>query len=306
MLLRTFNLYKGVFVLAAAFAARSSFADQGVVSVPGALTARSSSGVDSRYGLFDALDHRSSYGEGVFPEPFLVDDSDFEDNEVRLDWMRSRNAQQHSDFLRAEIEKGWGPVTFELEVPFERDMSAGSNREGFTNINFGARCPFFQYVSASKFVDTTFALGIEAGIPVHSSLSKNAELVPKIYNDLRLGQHFTLQSVVGWSRLLGPSPDGGIQALEYGFVFGWTIPHKELPLPGVLQLVPMAELRGAAERDQEGATRNSLNALAGFRINMKPAGDLQPRLGAGYIFPVDKGGRDQLHEGFYVSAVFEY
>src|ERR1700756_3544451 len=27
---------------------------------------------NTRYGLFGLLDHRSSYGEGVFPEPFLV------------------------------------------------------------------------------------------------------------------------------------------------------------------------------------------------------------------------------------------
>jgi hypothetical protein len=44
---------------------------------------------NTRYGLFGLLDHRSSYGQGVFPEPFLVDDSDLEVNEARLDWLRS-------------------------------------------------------------------------------------------------------------------------------------------------------------------------------------------------------------------------
>src|ERR1700677_2431634 len=42
--------------------------------------------VDTRYGIWDALDKRSVYGQGVFPEPFLVDDSDGEVNEGRLDW----------------------------------------------------------------------------------------------------------------------------------------------------------------------------------------------------------------------------
>ncbi|MBV8351584.1 MAG: hypothetical protein JOZ21_04850, partial [Verrucomicrobia bacterium] len=44
----------------------------------------------ARYGLFDWLDHRSAYGEGVFPEPFLVDDSDLETNELRFDWIHTR------------------------------------------------------------------------------------------------------------------------------------------------------------------------------------------------------------------------
>src|ERR1035437_4920651 len=41
------------------------------------------SATDTRYGLFNLLDHRSTYGEGVFPEPFLVDDSVLEDDEDR-------------------------------------------------------------------------------------------------------------------------------------------------------------------------------------------------------------------------------
>jgi hypothetical protein len=55
---------------------------------------------NTRYGLFGLLDHRSSYGQGVFPEPFLVDDSDLEVNEARLDWLRSGVANSHTDFIR--------------------------------------------------------------------------------------------------------------------------------------------------------------------------------------------------------------
>jgi hypothetical protein len=44
----------------------------------------SNTSAGTRYGLFDLLDHRSVYGQGVFPEPFLVDDSDLETNEARL------------------------------------------------------------------------------------------------------------------------------------------------------------------------------------------------------------------------------
>ena len=52
---------------------------------------------NTRYGLFGLLDHRSSYGEGVLPEPFLVDDSDLEVGEGRLDWLRSGVANSHTD-----------------------------------------------------------------------------------------------------------------------------------------------------------------------------------------------------------------
>src|SRR5258708_7614559 len=111
---------------------------------------------DGRYGLFNWLDHRSEYGQGVFPEPFLVGDSDLEPNEARLDWLHSKSGDTTSDTAKAEVEKGFGLVTFELEVPYERDKSAGAVTEGFANIDLGARCPFYQFVSREGLVDSTF------------------------------------------------------------------------------------------------------------------------------------------------------
>ena len=56
----------------------------------------SNGSASTRYGLFGWLDHRSGYGQGVFPEPFLVDDSDLETNEARLDWLHTtRNDHTH-------------------------------------------------------------------------------------------------------------------------------------------------------------------------------------------------------------------
>src|SRR5690349_15829309 len=66
---------------------------------------------DSRYGLFGWLDHRSEYGQGVFPEPFLVDDSDLEPGEARLDWLHTGAGSRHSDEVKAEVEKGFGVLT---------------------------------------------------------------------------------------------------------------------------------------------------------------------------------------------------
>src|SRR5260221_8477129 len=59
----------------------------------------------TRYGLFDGLDHRSIYGQGYFPEPFLVDDSDLEPTEARFDWLHTQAGAQHSDAGKAEMEK---------------------------------------------------------------------------------------------------------------------------------------------------------------------------------------------------------
>ena len=94
---------------------------------------------DSRYGLFNQLDHRSSYAQDVFPEPFLVDDSAAEDDEARLDWLHTTADASKSDVITAEVEKGFGLLTLEIEVPYERDVQGGDVSQGVGNIDLGAR-----------------------------------------------------------------------------------------------------------------------------------------------------------------------
>ena len=261
---------------------------------------------DMRYGLFDWLDRRSSYGQGVFPEPFLVDDSDLEENEARLDWVRTADGSQHSDTVTAEVEKGFGLLTLEIEVPYERDESPDGTAQGFGNIDLGARYPFYQFVSANGFFDTTLGAAVEVGIPVNSVVSKNAELVPKVFNDLKLGGHVTVQSIFGYSSLLGASDDGGLQTFEYGFDFGYTIPHSQLPLPGVQQLIPVFELAGETELNKDDPGHNSLLGNLAVRANLKTIGGVQPRLGLGFIFPMNAGAHADVHCGVITSLVFEY
>jgi hypothetical protein len=260
----------------------------------------------TRYGLFGLLDHRSQYGQGIFPEPFLVDDSDLEVNEARLDWLHTQRNNQHTDLVTAEVEKGFGLLTLEVEVPFERDVDTGTITQGMANIDLGARYPVYQYVSPSGFVDSTFGIGFEAGIPTNSSVSANAEFVPKIFNDLKLGEHFTLQSVLGYSTLAGPGEDGGLQAFEYGFVFGYAFQHDELPIPGLMQFIPVIEISG--ETDLNHADHGHSNILAdfGFRANLKTIGRIQPRLGVAFVLPIDRTARDEVHWGVITSLVFEY
>ena len=260
----------------------------------------------TRYGLFDLLDSRSQYGQGVFPEPFIVDDSDLEVNEARLDLLHTKIGSQHSDLMTAEIEKGFGVLTLEVEVPYEWDHLGGQRQQGSNNIDLGARIPVYQYVSASGFVDSTFGVAFEGGVPTNSTLSKNGELVPKIFNDLRLGEHFTLQSILGYSTLVGPGEDGGLQTFEYGFVFGYTIEHEQLPIPNVLQVIPVFELLGETGLNHGQRGDTSLEGNAAVRVNLKTVGRIQPRLGIGYVFPIDNNARRDLHWGIVTSLVFEY
>jgi hypothetical protein len=261
---------------------------------------------DTRYGLFNQLDHRSSYAQDAFPEPFLVDDSAAEDDEARLDWLHTTANGSKSDVITAEVEKGFGLMTLEIEVPFERDVVNGDVSQGVGNIVLGARHPFYQFVSAGEFLDTTFGSGIELGIPTESAVSKNTELVPKIFNDTRIGGHFTAQSVFGCSLLFGPGDAGGRQTFEYGFDFGWTFQHKELPLPGVSQFTPIFELAGETGLNKVEAGQNRLLGNAAFRLNLKSIGDVQPRLGVGYVFPLDNHARAEVYRGMIVSLVFDY
>lgn len=257
-----------------------------------------------RHGLFNGLQEGGSYGQGSYPEPFLVDDSDLEMNEFRLDGLHSAVGSSHSDNLLVELEKGFGLLTLEVEVPIERDVVGGRSSTNFDNIDVGARFPFYQYVPKKGGWDTTFGLAAEVGIPTRSAISKNTEVVPKIFNDSTIG-HFTLQTILGYSTFIGASGDnGGQQTFEYGFVFGYTITKEQLSIPNVLQLILVSELSGEKGTDKD--TSNSVIGDAGFRVNLKPIGSIQPRLGIVGVFPLSSARREDLHWGALTSLVFEF
>jgi len=262
--------------------------------------------VDTRYGLFNWLDHRSSYGQGLYPEPFLVDDSNLEINEARFDWLHTKARNATGDSIKAEFEKGFGLTTVEAAFSFERAVDAGHVSDGVGNIELGARHPFYQFVSDNDFFDTTLGGAIELGIPVHSTVSKNTELVPKIFNDLRLGNHFTVQTILGYSTLFGGGAEGGAQKFEYGLDFGYSIPHQQLRIPHVQQLVPLFELSGETGLNHGESGRNRVIGLAGFRVNLDTIGHVQPRLGLGFVFPLNGNAHNDVHWSIATSLVFEY
>ncbi len=261
---------------------------------------------DTHYGMLGLLDSRSQYGKGVFPEPFIVDDSDLEVNELRLDWLHTEGSGQNVNAFTAEVEHGFGLLTVEVEVHYDYDAIDGDREQGFDNVDVGARYPLYQYVSPNEFVDSTFGVGIEVGIPTNTPLSKNTEIVPKIFDDLRLGDHFTAQCILGYSFLRGSGDEGGNQSFEYGFVFGWTIQHNELPIPGVEQIIPVFEMQGETLLNTHAGGSNALLGNLALRINTAAIGRFQPRLGIGYVFPMDQGSREDLRWGIYTSLVFEF
>ena len=282
---------------------------------PVAVGSFSDSSKDSRYGPLNLFDHRSMYGKGAFPEPFLIDSSDLEVNEIRFDWQHRPGKGHVGDFGRVEFEKGFGLLTLELEVPYERDTgrifspitrrTTTTRAQGVGNVSVSARHPVYQFVSKDEVIDDTFGVAIEVGIPTNSPVSKHTEIAPKLFNDLRWGEHFTLQTVLGYSFLRGSGEEGGAQVFEYGMVLGYSISHADLPLPGIQRLVPVFELSGETDMNH-GAGHHLLFGNAALRINLRAIGIVQPRLGVGYIFPIDKGARDELRWGIYTSLVFEF
>ena len=268
--------------------------------------ARLTAAPNTRYGFFDGLDHRSSYGQGIFPEPLLVGETDVE-NEVRLDWLHTEANAQQSDTVNLELEQSFGLMTLELEVPYECTAAAGqSAQQGIGNIDLGARHPFYQFVAANNFWDTTVGAAVEVGIPVNSDVSKNTEFVPKLFNNLRVGHHFTFQTLLGYATMFGGGDEGGLQTFESGFVFGYTLPQEELPLPGVQQLIPILEVISDTQMNHGDSGHTSLVGDAGFRANLKTIGGLQPRLGLGFVFPMNNNARADTHWGIISSLVFEY
>ncbi|HEV3272398.1 MAG TPA: hypothetical protein VGZ93_09480 [Candidatus Methylacidiphilales bacterium] len=282
--------------------------DQTTSALTGVNLPVAASTATTRYGLFGWLDHRSAYGQGVFPEPFLVDDSDGESNEARLDWFHTGGpGNQHTDMIHGEVEKGFGPLTLELESAWERDSSSGQISSGMDNVDLGARCPFYEYVSSDGTIDSTFGTAIEVGIPTHTEISHNTEVVPKLFNDLQVWQDFTLQSIIGYSTLLGHGgQDGGLQTFEYGFVFGYTIEHDKLAITGLQQLIPVFEFNGGKELNQANPGHDSLTGDVGFRANLDAIGPIQPRLGIVFVFPIDNGASQDQTWGIDTSLVFEY
>ena len=52
--------------------------------------------------------------------------------------------------------------------------------------------------------------------------------------------------------------------------------------------------------------QNSVLGNAAFRVNLNSIGRVQPRLGLGFVFPMNSVARAEVHWGIFTSLVFEY
>ena len=286
-----------------------------LISCIAGLTGSAAHAQDSdRYGPWGLLDHRSRYGQYWFPEPLRADETDV-DNEIRLDWVHQERTGRQFDYVKSEVEKSFGLLTLELEAPYTRESVAERTRlraiararaEGIGNVSIGARHPIFQTVSNDGAIDNTVGLALEIGVPTHSTVSKNTEIVPKVFDDLRLGDHFSVQFIAGNSVLLGSAPLGGVQTFEYAAVLGYALERDEIRLRGIERFIPILEFQGETTLTHAEAGRDALSGTVGARINLDSIGPLQPRLGLGYVFPIDQGSRQDFRWGVVSSLVFEF
>jgi hypothetical protein len=224
-----------------------------------------------------------------------------------LNYLHTAANEKRDDIVSAEAQKSLGVFTFELEVPYQRSVNShGKVVEGVGNIELNVRCPLYQYVSANGKIDTTAGVGLELGIPVNSVVSKNTELEPIVFNDLQLGDHFTVQAVLGYDKLFGGGDDGGEEDFEYGLNFAWAIPHTELPIPGVTRISPMFEVDGELGLNEDESGQNNVLGSAGFRMDFKPVFGLDPSLGLGYVFPISAVAREDVHWGIAANFTVEF
>lgn len=280
-----------------------------------AIAGQDGSAADTHYGPFGLLDHRSSYGQFWFPEPFRLDETDV-DNEIRLDWVHQAGKGNITDEGHIELEKAFGLTTVELEIPYEKSsetvtdsVTGAKSREhswGAGSIEMSVRRPIYQFVSRDNFFDNTVGAGVELALPTNSAVSKNAEAVVKMFDSLRIGENFSLQAIGGYSVMMGHGEEGGNHTFEYGVVAGYNLTRQILSLPHVEQLIPIFELKGETGLNRDIAGQNNLSGTVGLRANLDTIGPLQPRIGVGYVFPIDQGARDEFRWGVVTSLVFEY
>ena len=61
---------------------------------------------NSRFGLFNSLDHRSGYYTDSFPQPLIVEDTSLEETELELNYQHTAAGdQQRSDILSGEFKR---------------------------------------------------------------------------------------------------------------------------------------------------------------------------------------------------------
>jgi hypothetical protein len=266
----------------------------------------------SRY-FFGLLDSRSSYGKDFFPDPFLGPEFDRE-TQLELDYAHAEGHGRLTNEVDAEVEwNAIGELTLAAETgwvsehqPFVHDGGeedeSGENGSGLESIDLAIYHPVFQYVSKNDQFDYTAAVRVDAAIPTGTPASgTELSLTPYFGQLLRIGDSFSIEAWTGGQFTVAPHQTN---PFIYGASFGYRLSHNHAPLPFTTSLTPLFELDGQAPFSHRG--QDALFAVAGFNWQLAPIGDLSPRLGLGYQFPIDEGGRDQLRLGLLAQLFVEF
>lgn len=264
--------------------------------------------------VLSPLDPRAIYGKSTFPEPLRAPEMDVE-AELRFDWFHAEKYAARQDTVKAEFEYSFGYLTLEVGTSYNRAETAARDpitglksldrAEGIGGIELAARYPLYQFVTHDAAFEYTLVGALELAVPSGSKISKDTELVPQLFQLMRFGDHVTLQTSVGLSSLFGPD-QGGSNTLEYAAVLGYAIERDRLRLPGVQRIIPLAELIGEHGFNGENRGKNLLSATFGARILFHSLGNLQPRLGIGYVAPLNRDAREEFRWGVVTSLAFEF
>ena len=102
-------------------------------------------------------------------------------------------------------------------------------------------------------------------------------------------------SAASYDRLFGDGDNGGEEDFEYGLDFACTLERTDLASPAVQRISPMLEVDGEPGLNGDEGGQNSVPGGAGFRLDFRPVGDLEPNLGLSYVFPMSGAVRDEVH-----------
>ncbi|MGA3068361.1 MAG: hypothetical protein ABSF29_16070 [Tepidisphaeraceae bacterium] len=266
---------------------------------------------DFRFGWLNQLDSRTMYAADFFPEPLLAEEGD-SDQELRTTWLHAEGSGASQDLLSAEVEDNIGLTTFEIDGGWERDTFYDADDDdstdpdtvqGMDSVELTVRHPFLQWISADGTIDDTVVAGFSLSIPVNTAVSEDFEIEPQAWNMLRLGDHWTVQTRVAYSNLVGGGDEGNQDTLEYAATLGYRV---DLGNAIVRQLTPLAELDGEDPLNHSAAGDDQLQGVVGAELGFRGSEDIQPSLSVGYTFPIDAGARREFQWGIVTSLMIDF
>jgi len=263
--------------------------------------------------LGQPLNDRTYYGKDFFPEPLLAEEGELE-KEFRTTWLHAEGAGAAQDAVSTELEDSFGLFTFEAEGNWERDVSydtdpltdqtAREMAQGLASFEINVRHPVLQYVSDSGNFDDTLVAGMSVAVPTHTPVSEDFELEPQAWNMLRLGDHWTVQTRVAYSALVGGGDDGDLHTFEYAATLGYTADLHGFPV--FREITPLAELDGFDPLNHSDAGNDQLQGVVGCQLGVVSASVIQPKISVGYTFPIDAGARRDFQWGIVTSLIFDF